>query len=61
MVLAYDFVHGFNVEILIDTLHKRSALVKCSRAKFFQISRFRFTEADERMVREGNPDRIFKL
>ncbi|TQB68715.1 hypothetical protein MPDQ_002895 [Monascus purpureus] len=62
-VLAYDFAHGFNVEKLIDLPHKRSAFVRCSRDKFFQLSPFRF---DEGLSLSGgkiksNPDRILKL
>jgi N5-hydroxy-L-ornithine N5-transacylase len=60
-VLTYDFAHRFNVEKLIDLPHKRSAFVRCPRAKFFQIPPFGFTEADEAIVRERNPDRILKL
>lgn len=36
-VLAYDFVHGFGVDKFVDLPHKRSALMKCSRERFFQI------------------------
>ncbi|KAF2874351.1 acyl-CoA N-acyltransferase [Massariosphaeria phaeospora] len=39
-VLAYDFVHGFHVEKLIDLPHKRSALMMVSREKFFMLSPF---------------------
>ena len=39
-VLGYDFANGFNIEKLIDLPHKRSALVKCSRERFFQLSPF---------------------
>ena len=37
-VLAYDFAHGFHVEKLMDLPHKRSALMKVSREKFFALS-----------------------
>lgn len=37
-VLGYDFANGFNIEKLIDLPHKRSALVKCSRERLFQLS-----------------------
>ncbi len=36
-VLAYDFVHGFSVDKFVDLPHKRAALMKCSRERFFQI------------------------
>lgn len=36
-VLAYDHVHGFGVEKFVDLPHKRSALMRCSRERFFQI------------------------
>lgn len=36
-VLAYDLVHGFGVDKFVDLPHKRSALMKCSRERFFQI------------------------
>lgn len=39
-VLAYDFVHGFHVEKLIDLPHKRSALMMVNRDKFFALSPF---------------------
>jgi hypothetical protein len=39
-VLAYDFVHGFHVEKLMDLPHKRSALMMVSREKFFTLSPF---------------------
>lgn len=39
-VLAYDFVHGFHVEKLIDLPHKRSALMMVNREKFFALSPF---------------------
>ncbi|KAK8022074.1 hypothetical protein PG993_012841 [Apiospora rasikravindrae] len=37
-VLAYDFVHGFSLEKFVDLPHKRSAFVRCSRERFFQLS-----------------------
>lgn len=37
-ILAYDYMCGLNVEKLIDFPHKRSALVKVSRERFFQMS-----------------------
>lgn len=36
-VLAYDLVHGFGVDKFVDLPHKRSAFMKCSRERFFQI------------------------
>lgn len=39
-VLAYDFVHGFHVEKLMDLPHKRSALMMVNREKFFTLSPF---------------------
>jgi hypothetical protein len=36
-VLMYDLVHGFGVEGFVDLPHKRSALVACSRERFFQL------------------------
>lgn len=57
-VLAYDHAHGFNVEKLVDLPHKRSAFVKCSREKFFQISPFGFNGGG---TIKRNPDRALKL
>ncbi|RYP64686.1 hypothetical protein DL771_008643 [Monosporascus sp. 5C6A] len=37
-VLAYDFVHGFGLDKFVDLPHKRSAFVRCSRERFFQLS-----------------------
>jgi N5-hydroxy-L-ornithine N5-transacylase len=37
-VLAYDFMHGFSIEKLVDLGHKRSALMMCGRERFFQLS-----------------------
>lgn len=36
-VLAYDLIHGFGVDKFVDLPHKRSALMRCSRERFFQI------------------------
>ncbi|KAL2268226.1 hypothetical protein VTJ83DRAFT_3072 [Remersonia thermophila] len=36
-VLMYDLIHGFGLEKFIDMPHKRSALVRCSRERFFQL------------------------
>ena len=62
-VLAYDFAHGFNVEKMVDLPHKRSALVRCPRDKFFQMSPFGFST--EKLTQDGrikaNPDRSLKL
>ncbi|KAL4786319.1 acyl-CoA N-acyltransferase [Aspergillus varians] len=57
-VLAYDHATGFSLEKLIDLPHKRSALVKCSREKFFHISPFRFDGSDHL---ERDPYRALKL
>ncbi|KAK3320355.1 acyl-CoA N-acyltransferase [Cercophora scortea] len=37
-VLMYDLMHGFGLDKFIDLPHKRSALVRCSRERFFQLS-----------------------
>ncbi|KAI0180583.1 acyl-CoA N-acyltransferase [Hypoxylon sp. FL1284] len=39
-VLAYDLMHGFGLDKLVDLPHKRSALVRCSRERFFQLAPF---------------------
>ncbi|KYK58456.1 acetylase [Drechmeria coniospora] len=36
-VIMYDLIHGFGLEKFVDLPHKRSALVRCSRARFFQL------------------------
>lgn len=36
-VLAYDLVHGFGLDKFVDLPHKRGALMRCSRERFFQI------------------------
>ena len=36
-VLSYDLMCGFGVEKFVDLPHKRSAFMKCSRERFFQI------------------------
>ncbi|KAH8881699.1 hypothetical protein GQ53DRAFT_667300 [Thozetella sp. PMI_491] len=37
-VLMYDFINGFGLEKFVDLPHKRSAFVRCSRERFFQLS-----------------------
>ncbi|KAI1324316.1 acyl-CoA N-acyltransferase [Xylariaceae sp. FL0255] len=37
-VLAYDFINGFGLDKFVDLPHKRSAFVRCSRERFFQLS-----------------------
>ncbi|KAF2102360.1 hypothetical protein NA57DRAFT_33345 [Rhizodiscina lignyota] len=39
-VLGYDYIHGLNVEKYMDLPHKRAALMKVSRERFFQLSPF---------------------
>ncbi|KAJ4291441.1 hypothetical protein N0V88_006034 [Collariella sp. IMI 366227] len=36
-VLMYDLIHGFGLDKFIDQPYKRSALVGCSRERFFQL------------------------
>ncbi|CAJ2506662.1 Uu.00g078480.m01.CDS01 [Anthostomella pinea] len=36
-VLAYDFIHGFGLDKFVDLPHKRSAFMRCSRERFFQL------------------------
>jgi hypothetical protein len=36
-VVMYDLILGFGVEHFVDLPNKRSALVRCSRARFFQL------------------------
>ncbi|PHH65427.1 hypothetical protein CDD81_2531 [Ophiocordyceps australis] len=36
-VVMYDLIHGFGLEGFVDLPHKRSALVRCSRSRFFQL------------------------
>ncbi|KAI1503317.1 acyl-CoA N-acyltransferase [Biscogniauxia marginata] len=43
-VLAYDFIHGFGLDKFVDLPHKRSAFMKCSRERFFQLSPFHESE-----------------
>ncbi|KAI0127874.1 acyl-CoA N-acyltransferase [Xylariales sp. AK1849] len=37
-VLGYDFIHGFGLDKFVDLPQKRSAFVRCSRERFFQLS-----------------------
>ncbi|OMP85130.1 putative lysine N-acyltransferase [Diplodia seriata] len=39
-VMKYDYMFGLNVERYIDFPHKRAALVRCSRQRFFHLSPF---------------------
>ncbi|KAH8168873.1 acetyltransferase (GNAT) domain-containing protein [Sarocladium implicatum] len=36
-VVMYDLIHGFGLEKFVDLPHKRSALVRCTRERFFQL------------------------
>lgn len=36
-VLMYDLIHGFGLDKFIDLPQKRSALMSCSRERFFQL------------------------
>jgi hypothetical protein len=42
-VLAYDQANGFYIDKFIDLPHKRAALVKCGRERFFQLVPFHYT------------------
>lgn len=37
-VIAYDLMHGFSVDKFVDLGHKRSALMICSRERYFQLA-----------------------
>lgn len=37
-VLSYDFIHGFGLDKFVDLPHKRSAFMRCSRERFFQLA-----------------------
>ncbi|KAI5293097.1 Hydroxyornithine transacylase sid3 [Ascosphaera atra] len=39
-VLAYDATHGFHVHKWGDLPHKRSAMVRCERVRFFELVSF---------------------
>lgn len=43
-VLAYDLGHGFNVDGWVDFPHKRSAIVRCSRERYFSMCPFGWDE-----------------
>ncbi|KIV91022.1 hypothetical protein PV10_05612 [Exophiala mesophila] len=45
-VLAYDAANGFHIHKLADLPHKRSAIVRCERLRFFQTQGFGGTAAD---------------
>ncbi|KAI9149661.1 putative O-acetyltransferase SAT14 [Paramyrothecium foliicola] len=36
-VVTYDFIHGFGLDKFIDLPDKRSAFMRCSRERFFQL------------------------
>ncbi|KAK1833439.1 acyl-CoA N-acyltransferase [Podospora conica] len=36
-VLMYDLIHGFGLDKFVDLPHKRAALMRCSRERFFQL------------------------
>ncbi|KFA50504.1 hypothetical protein S40293_03033 [Stachybotrys chartarum IBT 40293] len=36
-VVMYDLIHGFGLDKFVDLPHKRSAFVRCSRERFFQL------------------------
>lgn len=36
-VLMYDLIHGFGMDKFVDLPHKRSAFMRCSRERFFQL------------------------
>ena len=36
-VVIYDLMHGFGLDKFVDFPHKRSALVRCPRGRFFQL------------------------
>ena len=36
-VLELDSLHGFHVEKFVDLPHKRSAFVRCSRERYFEL------------------------
>ncbi|KZZ90699.1 Acyl-CoA N-acyltransferase [Ascosphaera apis ARSEF 7405] len=45
-VLAYDATHGFHVHKWGDLPHKRSAMVRCERVRFFELVSFGHTTSN---------------
>jgi hypothetical protein len=43
-VLAYDLAHGFHIEKWVDYGHKRSAMVRCTRERFFETTPLEYRE-----------------
>lgn len=39
-VLGYDAMHGFHIMKWGDLPHKRSAMVRCERVRFFEVAHF---------------------
>lgn len=45
-VLSYDMANGFHIHKLADLPHKRSAIMRCERIRFFQTAAFALTGAN---------------
>ncbi|KAH0835266.1 hypothetical protein AYO21_10691 [Fonsecaea monophora] len=49
-VLRYDMANGFHLHKLADLPHKRSAIVRCERVRFFQVADFASTGAGSNAI-----------
>jgi hypothetical protein len=47
-VLSYDMANGFHIHRLADLPHKRSAIMRCERIRFFQTATFALTRANSK-------------
>lgn len=51
-VLGYDMDNGFYIQKLADLPHKRSAIVRCERFRFFQVVGFGDAKAEVQIAND---------